>query len=243
MAKTDSTKPGVDQPAKFPVTDKNKATFRTTMVLAAVYGVIILATLVFANTAMGKFLVEDYYAFTLTMVLGMLFIVLILIFLLMEKKKTDADPETKLRLRQAAYACPDFYKMDYVTDTTGFAPSLSNLPYINRRCVADANMFDSSISSYYFIGSNLGESNAMSTIAAPKIMINTEVQSPLNTFVSTYSNIYVEGTPVPQPRCNEIFPDLLASVETEDANTKEVGKELRCAYAKQCGVTWSSLNC
>jgi len=39
--------------------------------------------------------------------------------------------------------------------------------------------------------------------------------------------------------CNVVYPQVLGVL---DSKTKE-GNEVSCAYAKQCGISWSSLNC
>jgi len=38
--------------------------------------------------------------------------------------------------------------------------------------------------------------------------------------------------------CNELYPYLLDSMEDKEKN-----QELKCEYAKKCGVSWSYLDC
>lgn len=39
--------------------------------------------------------------------------------------------------------------------------------------------------------------------------------------------------------CNIVYPQVLGVL---DSKTK-AGNEVSCEYAKQCGISWSSLNC
>jgi hypothetical protein len=50
------------------------------------------------------------------------------------------------------------------------------------------------------------------------------------------SKIHVDNT---KPLiCNELYPYLLDSMEDKEKN-----QELKCEYAKKCGVSWSYLDC
>ncbi len=50
------------------------------------------------------------------------------------------------------------------------------------------------------------------------------------------ANIHVGAT---KPLiCNELYPYLLDSMENKEKN-----QELKCEYAKKCGVSWSYLDC
>jgi hypothetical protein len=51
------------------------------------------------------------------------------------------------------------------------------------------------------------------------------------------SNIHVGATKKPLI-CNELYPYLLDSMENKEKN-----QELKCEYAKKCGVSWSYLDC
>jgi hypothetical protein len=54
----------------------------------------------------------------------------------------------------------------------------------------------------------------------------------INTILSTYET----NTPL---ICNQVYPQVLGIL---DSKTKDEN-EISCEYAKQCGISWSSLNC
>jgi hypothetical protein len=49
-------------------------------------------------------------------------------------------------------------------------------------------------------------------------------------------NEYKEATPL---ICNVVYPQVLGVLDSETKDKNEVS----CEYAKQCGISWSSLNC
>jgi hypothetical protein len=57
-----------------------------------------------------------------------------------------------------------------------------------------------------------------------------------NTNKDHYLNEYKEGSPL---ICNVVYPQVLGVLDSETRNKNEVS----CEYAKQCGISWSSLNC
>ena len=51
-----------------------------------------------------------------------------------------------------------------------------------------------------------------------------------------YLNQYKDATPL---ICNVVYPQVLGVLDSETKDKNEVS----CEYAKQCGISWSSLNC
>jgi hypothetical protein len=82
---------------------------------------------------------------------------------------------------------------------------------------------------------NLNDSNNTYTlkIATPAYNVGAGTTAPT---VATVTSEYNSKTPL---ICNVVYPQVLGLLDT---NTKDKN-EVSCEYAKQCGVSWSSLKC
>ena len=97
-----------------------------------------------------------------------------------------------------------------------------------------------------------GKVDATSTTGVPDYTSNNKLDSTTDEYTLKIANNFVAsgGTPslntitdkykVDAPlMCNVVYPQVLGLL---DASTKEKN-EVSCEYAKQCGVSWSSLKC
>jgi hypothetical protein len=86
---------------------------------------------------------------------------------------------------------------------------------------------------YYDCNNKINDSNDTYTLKIKGTGYNVGVG---NDTLNTVTDKYVGKTPL---ICNVVYPQVLGLLDT---NTKDKN-EVSCEYAKQCGVSWSSLKC
>ena len=90
-----------------PPNSTNIKSYKATLILTVVYSLITIGLLILLFTQLGGYISKQYFAFTLTLVIGMLTVVMVLIAQLASSK-----PKKKKSLQQqGTYKCPDYYRM------------------------------------------------------------------------------------------------------------------------------------
>jgi hypothetical protein len=242
---------------------KKSTWFKGTIAVCVVYGVFAVALLAIAfMDARGRQLLsEDFLPFTITFVAGMIVVIILLVIQI-----TTFKPQKLENLMYDRDMCPDYWKAVPATkgeidagandDTT--AQSLKKI-----KCVPDPDVFAldfkwndnnfAQISRDAPPPTKASGSAPLLNVFGHKVFNDTtnynatnneyyayvSSSSPANlarVAESMYGSVGIGTTAV---RCDVVFPALMA--KEDEVNNPEKPNELRCEYAKLCGVNWSSV--
>ena len=239
--------------------------FKGTIAVCVVYGVFAIGLLAIAlMDARGRqILSEDLLPFTITFVAGMIIVIILLVVQI-----TTFKPQQLNNVLYDRETCPDYWKavpataddiklggntdesaadsylkkikcvpdkdmlgFDYKWNNNKFDP-ISITP--GTSATADKNVFNHSIINNQSGGESYNVNKNQYYVSQPATP--TDPQTKLFTVAKNmYGNVGI-GTNM---RCDMIFPALLA--KEDESKYPDNPSQLRCEYAKLCGINWSSV--
>lgn len=244
--------------------DKSRL-FKTTISLAAVYGVIAFIFLMFVMIGgeNANSLANELLPFTITLIGGMMFVLIILVVQIVTFKPVSTN--TKV-LNDSI--CPDYWKLEVTDTSTNEYKSATpeNQPLMKYRCVPDTAVWDlskktdnndttpsttlnnaASLNAFQHTsitdGSGAAYIKQISVEAnkpkAPKsILTNTVTNEVYNN--SNYNRVGVAaGATSSNIRCDVVYPMYMANKDAKFFPDNP--NLLRCEYAKQCKIPWTGV--
>jgi hypothetical protein len=242
--------------------DKRKL-FRTTIAIAATYGVIALVLLIIAmmDTNGVSTLSTDFLPFTVTLIGGMLVILVIMVI-----QVTTFKP-VKAKQAEAPMVCPDYWLLsetDTKLDVDYAAAPQEAKARMRYKCIPDPAVFDSSDTNTYnqfgsttvnsgklldnktpykarvkLVSSNSAKPNSPETklVEAAKEMNNSGFSTTAG--ASTLTQAGNADITKRNVRCDTVYPEYMAAKDVEFF--PEVPNAMRCKYSEVCGVPWSGV--
>lgn len=237
--------------------------FKTTIVIAAMYGVIaviLLLFLMFSGDG-GNVLANEFSTFTITLVGGMMFVLILLVIQIV----TFRPVSTQTSILKSDI-CPDYWVLQQTpeTDPEYVGASSEVKAQMKYQCVPDPAVWNYMKPSGSPTGNDLATFNASVTNIMGHVMPaqNTSVvnlspdvgkpktaQSILASRVSAdvYNvNAYKVGGAVSgfpggssNIRCDKVFPVYMATKDVEMFPQSQ--NELRCKYSKECKIPWTGV--
>lgn len=230
--------------------DKRKL-FRTTIAIAATYGVIALVLLIIAmmDTNGVSTLSTDFLPFTVTLIGGMLVILVIMVI-----QVTTFKP-VKAKQADAPMVCPDYWLLsetDTKTDVDYLAAPQEAKARMRYKCKPDPAVFDptytnsvnqfgngvANSSRVRLVSSNSAKPNSPETklVEAAKEMNNAGFSK---TGASTLTQTGNTDDTKRNVRCDTVYPEYMAAKDAEFF--PDMPNAMRCKYSEVCGVPWSGV--
>lgn len=233
--------------------------FKSTITLSAIYGCIalVLLVVVMLDTKGESGLSTDFFAFTVTFIAGMLIILSLMVWQILSFKPVSSKITTPDNI------CPDYWHLQPTpTTNTDYMAAGTAKSDMSMMCVPDSKIFtynqklDSSgnystvsNSNTNVYGHTVTNFNIGSPITATYVkVINTSgntvpalklAKEAEAVYSSTNTNNGGNSSTVAAIRCDMVFPKYMAK---QDKKLFEKDpKQLRCEYAKQCGITWTGV--
>lgn len=187
------------------------------------YGVIAttyVLSMVWSDRA-REILGEKLFAFSVTLVAGMMLILILLAIQLYTLKKS-----TNKLSASSGLSCPDYWELTPLTETEkkGIDPEI--LPYMNFKCTPRTDVFESS--------------------SVEKVIVPTPIATDsLQLKALKEAAAKTSTTPAGALSCTNLYPDLLAYTDAKlkKANNLTTDNGVRCEYLATCGpkFAWSSV--
>jgi hypothetical protein len=242
--------------------DKRKL-FRTTIAIAATYGVIALVLLIIAmmDTNGVSTLSTDFLPFTVTLIGGMLVILVIMVI-----QVTTFKP-VKAKQAEAPMVCPDYWLLTE-TDTKTDVDYIAAEPEVKARmrfkCTPDPAIFttgaeltqfgDNAVS--WTIPNTTPSQTLSARVKAGLAKETNKPNSPQSKLVeaamemnnsgfsttagaSTFTQTGNADAAKRNVRCDTVYPEYMAAKDVEFF--PEVPNAMRCKYSELCGVPWSGV--
>lgn len=200
--------------------------FKGTITVAVIYGTLALVMfLVAVFSSSGRSIITDtMLPFTITFISGMIIVVILMLIAIFAMK-----PPAPRVFAYDSSKCPDFWSLQATPQS--FLNSFSGIEaaQMRYRCVNPA-------------------ATNLNTLSDPAITTtNADIQTLLNNTKSVYQTSYDppttsnSNTGTGKLNCNVVYPDFMNYQDMQyDKNDKASPNRLRCAYARQCNVSWSS---
>jgi len=203
---------------------QRKKLFKGTIVVAVVYGVLALTILLFALlTPTGRLLFGDkLFAFTLVLIVGMIFIILALVAMVLAYKPTVKENVSK-------FACPDYWKAVEETALQSANVDPNDAILMKYKCVPDSSLVNLN---------RAAESASLAYSGTKDKNTYTYVDQTDENYVTTDLQFISSKIGGGKMTCNAMYPDLLQYYS--DKNYPDAPTKLACEYVNQCGVSWSS---
>jgi hypothetical protein len=210
------------------------------------------------------FLSENFRAFVVTLVGGMIFVIILLIIQISTFKpvafsKGIYDNEM----------CPDYWVLQKVpsaeVERKGAHLTNAEKLLMSYRCVPQENVY-SQDAKYYSDGNNGANVNGYSmtgtnpfvTLSATDLTDKKATSRFLGGSGTHNKKLAWKMAPIADTNaigsadaatvnqfdklyCNQVYPQLLAGVESTDKDLKDFPGVLRCAYAQKCGIPWTAV--
>ena len=232
--------------------------FKTTITIAAVYGTIAFVMLIaaFADTNGASGLSTEFLPFTVTFIGGMI-VVLILMVIQVVTFKPVASKNKILNDN----ICPDYWilKASDSSDADYNSAGATAKGLMSYKCVPDPNVYN--------LGIKADKTNA---VAATTDINSFGQQSVVINAADPTQNVYAVGIPAHANtdsratdklrdtatamysgsqaqkganaallRCDVVYPQYLANEDLKQFPLNPT--QLRCEYAKKCGIPWSGV--
>lgn len=224
--------------------------FKTTVAIAAVYGVIAILFLIImlADTNNVSGLSKEYLPFTITFIGGMLVTMIILVAQIL-----TFQPVSSKQPKVSDSICPDYYKLEATQSTDPDYSSTSldpiNKSYMGYKCKPDPAVYNLMLSSdgsnnipqnSATIASNIFGHTVQSNIARVAVTADptstTSVQSVMATKVAP---VYATSAGAGNLRCDVVYPQFMAYEDSQ--NFPQNPNNLRCNYSKVCNIPWTGV--
>lgn len=200
--------------------------FNSTIAVCVVYGTIAIGMLliVLFSPSGSQFLTDDFRAFSLTFIGGIILVIILLVVQILSFK-----PRVYLAPPFDNDMCPDYWTLKQNTDTLTAAEKLTTQYYceppIGYTSITPVPTFTSS------------------HITTPNTT-NDGLTYPATNILYTSSSSYYphyNGTPgTSNLDCSKVYPYQLSMLNNHSTTLTEPNA-LQCAYAQQCGITWTSM--
>lgn len=226
--------------------------FKGTIAVCVLYAV--LATLILLITLFTNFgktvLADTLFAFTITIIAGMILIVVILGI----SVSNYQPPEITFDLFNSL-SCPDYYTLEAVPKGDLNQYPKEKQPYLNYRCVANSAVYPeksfTNNNTTYYVGIGTTTSVGFGTNSSTFVGIGTASADPGSTFAysslltgkplsswNNYRNDANLSTLSYNPlKCDTVYPYLMAN----HGSLNDVPNVLNCEWSKMCQVPWSSV--
>lgn len=197
--------------------------FNSTIAVCVVYGVVAIAMLliVMFSSSGSQFITDDFRAFSLTFIGGLIFVIILLIVQIMSFK-----PKVYLKAPFDGEMCPDYWTLIKNPD-----PKLKGA--------------DRAIKQYYCEPPSDYTPHANVTKSFPETpdpKSTTPVTDMLYNLYGTKGATSTDGKIPFTLDCKTVYPSHLSSLNNKNAKAlKDQPNALQCAYAQQCGVPWTSM--
>lgn len=207
---------------------KRSRYFKSTIAISTIYGVFALGMFLIATVSeRGKTLLgEELLPFTVTLLGGMIVVIIFLVVSVMQMKPINTDTYAYDR-----YACPDYWSLQRLTKAQLNRYDSADRFRMQYRCRPSKNIFGDVAST------NLSYAPVApaTTLTDTELKLIDVLKVPTNsTPVKNADNKVVSGF----INCGEVFPEYMAFHDQK--NDPQEPNKLRCAYAKKCGIPWSS---
>ena len=213
--------------------DQRQRSFKATIAVALVYaGIAVLVILATTLSQFGRTVLSGpAFPFVVTFVTCMIVIVLILFIVLISWKKPVA---AEGGLVKGDY-CPDYW-MTYNSQPDAVqAMNTAQQPYGKITCIPNADVFPI-ITPDPLVEANI---NRPATLAPLGINPKHDLFYLLDDVNGTVDNPTAIGASGAALSCSTIYPDYMAVWDSQ--NHPENPIAVRCEWAKQCGVPWTSV--
>lgn len=199
--------------------DKQRADFfKGTIAVVVTYGtlIVIMSIIGFVNESARKLLFEDGFAFSVTLITGIILLVILLLIQVFTYnfKKENINEVSNI-------TCPDYWE-------------LKKTPQSQLDLITDAKV--KSLSKYYCEQKGANKDPIpITTIDSP----SKELKA-LKSVADSYNNIINLSTQS-KITCDRLYPDYMAYMDKKEFPSEP--NKIRCEYIKQCGIgTYSNNN-
>ena len=200
--------------------------FKGTIAVATIYGIIALGMFIIALvSASGRTMLTDtMFPFTLTFVIGIVIVIIMLLVAVF-----NAKPATDNTLTYDSVKCPDYWRLEQTPDAMLKSMDEELASRLKYRCVSDRASDINTLKTVTTIGTD-----------TPKTVLLDKVQGPYQTDFTAPANETTQVTGY--LNCNIVYPSYMNYVDsTWSKRDPDNPNALRCQYATECGVTWSSV--
>lgn len=230
---------------------KKTQLFKLTIVICAIYGTLALTVLLLTlfSAKGSQIFTEEIRPFTLTFVGGMILVIILLIIQIITFK-----PQALTTSVYDKDSCPDFWKLvaTPINDPVYLNANSNIKSLFKYQCVPDYNYLNTYRSNVTISGNTInpyGQIIASDYITTSNVYIhvnNTNNDLATSKLIgATGLNGYLTQFNPPSfgasnLQCNKVFPNYLAITNMNDADLQTTPNALSCAYAKACGIPWTS---
>lgn len=239
--------------------DKQKL-FKSSIILCVVYGVFALVLLILTMfvARVRDFLAGDFLAFVVTLVCGMIFIIIMIIIQIVTFKPAAFNNSI-----YDSDMCPDYWKF-VPTDSSEYANNNlltdSDKYLMKYKCVPDesilnkkspifgaarnsltTNLYGQSINTDntgYYADSNSTYNVELTSNDKGPAASKLRNKDANNTDGKDYIKA-MYGVTDNKLKCDVLYPQFLAAKDNKEF--PDHPNQLRCAYAKKCGIPWTSV--